>query len=133
MLGAQNLVLGAFIVTLKNKIRIDVRMVNMETGVTLKAEQITGSTKHVISLIRKLSKKMMKGLNISITKQEEKLLNKTQKVDLQAVILFSQGLEFEDQGDVRLAHENYQKAIQIEPDFNIAKEHINKLNQKNSK
>ena len=58
-----------------------------------------------------------KDLNVDITKQEEKLFNKSQKIDLEAIIHFSQALEYEDQGDLKQAYENFREAIQIAPKF----------------
>ncbi len=127
MLGAQHLVFGGFIVTLDDKIRIDVRIVNVESGVTVKADQITGNTKQILSLIEKLSKKIVKDLDVHITNQENKLLSKNQKIDLEAMLHFSQALEYEDSGNLKMAYENYQKAIQIEPDFLQAKKNLDRL------
>lgn len=127
MLGAQHMVFGGFIVTLDNKIRIDIHIVNVESGVTVKADQITGNTKQILSLIGKLGKKIVKDLDAHITKQEDRLLGTKQKIDLDAILHFSQALEYEDSGNMKLAYENYQKALQIEPDFLEAQKNIDKL------
>ena len=127
MLGAQHLVFGGFIVTLDDKIRIDVRIVNVESGVTVKADQVTGNTKQILSLIGKLGKKIVKDLDVHITDQEDQLLGNNQKIDLEAILHFSQALEYEDSGNLKLAYENYQKAIQIEPDFLEAQKNLDRL------
>ncbi len=127
MLGAQHMVFGGFIVTLDNKIRIDVRIVNVESGVTVKAAQITGNTKQILSLIGKLGKKIVKGLDVQITNQEDRLLGTKQKIDLDAILHFSQALEYEDSDNLELASENYQKALQIEPDFLQAQKNLDRL------
>jgi TolB-like protein len=127
MLGAQHMVFGGFIVTLDNKIRIDVRIVNVESGVTVKADQITGNTKQILSLIGKLGKKIVKGLDVQITSQEDRSLDNNQKIDLDAILHFSQALEYEDSGNLELASENYQKALQIEPDFLQAQKNLDRL------
>ncbi|MCJ7812186.1 CsgG/HfaB family protein, partial [bacterium] len=47
MLGAQHLVFGSYMVTPDKKIRIDVRIVKVETGLTIKASQVTGKEKEL--------------------------------------------------------------------------------------
>ncbi len=127
LLGAQYLVFGGYIVTLNKKIRIDVRIVEVETGLVIKAGEVTGKTKQVLSLVQKLSKKILKDLNIKMTKVEERTLDKSQKLDMKAVVLFSKGIEFEDQGQWEKAMESYGKALVIEPNFRQARMRVQKL------
>ena len=121
MLGAEHLLLGGFMVAMKEKIRIDLRIVEVQTGLTIKAEEVTGKAKDILSLIKKLSKKLVKDLNIKMTKNEEKALSKSKKLDMEAVLFFSKGLEAEDNHNLKQASEMYQKALKIEPDFDQAK------------
>jgi len=127
LLGAQHLVFGGYIVTLNKKIRIDVRIVEVETGLVIKAGEVTGKTKQVFSLVQKLSKKILKDLNIKITKVEEQTLDRSQKLDMKAVVLFSKGIEFEDQGQWEKAVESYGKALAIEPNFRQARIRVQEL------
>jgi TolB-like protein len=130
MLGAQHLVFGGYMVTLDEKIRIDVRIIEVETGLTIKAGEVTGKTKQVLSLVKKLSKKILKDLNVRMTKREEKSFNKSQKLDMKAVVLFSKGLEFEDREEWEKAKEYYRKTLQIEPQFQQAKVRLQGLDGK---
>lgn len=130
MLGAQHLVFGGYMVTLDEKIRIDVRIIEVETGLTIKAGEVTGKTKQVLSLVKKLSKKILKDLNVRMTKREEKSFNESQKLDMKAVVLFSKGLEFEDGEEWEKAREYYRKTLQVEPQFQQAKAHLQALDGK---
>ena len=130
MLGAQHLVFGGYTVALDKKIRIDTRIIEVETGLTLKAEEVTGKVDKILSLVKKLSKKILKDLDIKITKDEEKVLAKSDKIDLSALIAFSEGLDFEDQGEVDKAIECYNKALDIEPNFERADDRIRALSKK---
>lgn len=127
MLGVQHLVFGGYMVTLGEKIRIDVRVVEVETGLTIKAGEVTGKTKQVLSLIKRLSKKILKDLHIRMTKKEARSFEKSQKLDMKAVVLFSEGLEFEDRDQWAKAKECYQRALQMEPQFQQARMRIQKL------
>ena len=133
LLGAQHLVFGGYIVAMNEKIRIDVRVVEVETGLVIKAGEVTGKTKHILSLVQKLSKKILKDLNIKMTKAEEQTLEKSQKLDMKAVVLFSKGIEFEDKNQREKAIEFYNKALALEPEFRQAKMRIQKLTEEEKK
>lgn len=130
MLGAQHLVFGGYIVDMNSKMRIDVRIIEVETGLTLKAEQVTGKADKVLDLVKKLSKKVLEDLDVRITKDEEKSLNQSEKVDIQAVMYFSKGLDFEDLEQWGKAVEYYRKALDFEPEFRQAKKRIQYLAEK---
>ena len=130
MLGAQHLVFGGYMVTFGDKIRIDVRIVEVETGLTLKASEVTGKTRQVLSLIKKLSKKILKDLDVRLTKNEERSLDKSDKMDMKAVVYFSKGLDFEDLQEWEKAKACYQQALKMEPKFHQAKMRIQRLTMK---
>ena len=63
----------------------------------------------------------IKNLNIQLTRKEQQLFKEKHNVSIDAILYFSRGLEYEDQGDSKRARKLYIKALQIEPDFNKAK------------
>ena len=127
MLGARYLVFGGFMVTMNKKIRIDVRVVEVETGLTLKAGEETGKVGKVLSLVKKLSRNLLKDIQVKLSKEEERLLKKTDDVKEEALLAFSSGIEYEDKHDYKTAASFYQKAIEIDPDFNQARERLENL------
>jgi len=129
LLGAQHLVFGGFMVTPDSKIRIDVRIVQVETGLTLKANEVTGKTKDVLNLISKLDDKILTNLNVRLAENQKKSEG-TDQVDLKVLMLFSQGVGFEDAGNLEKAAECYQKVLAMEPDFQQAKKRLLQLKQK---
>ena len=128
MLGAQNLVFGSYMVTMDNKIRIDVRIVEVETGLTIKASEVTGKTKNILKLVKKLAQKIIEDLKYPISKDEKKYFKKTKDFSLKTMVLFSNGLKYEDQGDFVKAKIYYLKALEAEPEFRRAKEKLAQLN-----
>ncbi len=120
MLGAQHLVFGSYMVTPDKKIRIDVRIVNVETGLTIKASQVTGKEKELFSLIVKLSKKILEDLDVRMTKAEEDLFDRSESLEMNNAVLFSMALELEDRGLLTDAKICYEKLIEIEPKFRPA-------------
>ena len=130
LLGAHHLVFGGYMVAMDEKIRIDVRIVEVETGLTVKAEEVTGKTSKVLSLLTKLSKKILDDLDIKLTKAEKKALDRSDNFDIKAVMYFSKGLEFEDLGQWDKAEINYQKALEIEPKMQRAEERLQAVSER---
>jgi TolB-like protein len=126
LIGAQHLVFGGYMVMMDDKIRIDVRIVEVETGLTLKAGEVTGKTKDVLSLVQKLGNKILKDLNVRLAEGGET----PGRISIDALKLFSKGVEFEDKGDTARALECYRKALDLEPDFQQAKDRAARLSKK---
>jgi TolB-like protein len=127
MLGVKNLVFGSFMVAPDKKIRLDLRIVEIETGITLKAEEVTGKAKDVLDLVQKLSKKLLKDLNVTMTEAEIKALEDSKSVDFKAVTLYSNGLQLEDKGKIAEAGKCYKEALRISPDFEQAQKRLEAL------
>ncbi len=125
MVGAKHLVFGGYMVMMDDKIRIDVRIVDVETGLTLKAGEATGKTKDVLSLIQKLGVKILKDLDVQLAQNAEN----PGKISIGALKLFSRGIEFEDRGDKARALECYRQALDQEPDFQQAEDRAARLSE----
>jgi TolB-like protein len=66
LLGARALILGGFMI-LDDKMRVDLRIVETETGLTIKAEEVTGDSDNLFDIISELSEKINDGLNIKLS------------------------------------------------------------------
>lgn len=130
MSGAKHLLFGSFMVTPDDKIRMDVRLVEVETGKTVKAEEVTGKTKKILELIDKLGIKFVKNLNVQLSKSEKNMLNRSEDVPMQAIVVYSQGLIHEDNKQDKDAYLAYKKAMQIAPEFKQAERQMNALVQR---
>ena len=130
MLGARNLVFGSFMVMPGEKIRIDIRIVEVETGSVVKAEEQTGKTKQVLTLIKKLGQKLLDNLDVRLTKAESKMLNQSRNLDMKAVMLFSEGLGYEDRNNLQEAYLKYKQALAIEPEFLQVRDAIQRIAEK---
>jgi TolB-like protein len=127
LIGAKYLVFGSFLVSMDNKIRIDLRIIEVETGLTVKAAEVTGKTKEVLTLLGKLSQKVLRDLNVKLTKKEAQYFESSQPLDMEAVVLYSQGVEFEDKGELKKAGKSFKSALDIEPEFEQAKIHLQRI------
>ncbi|MBT4496892.1 MAG: tetratricopeptide repeat protein [Gemmatimonadetes bacterium] len=125
LLGAETLLLGSFATDMAGKkMRIDARIVETETGLTLKAEEITDKVESLFKMVGKLTRKIAKQLDVKLTKGDKKRLGEAGNESFQATMIFSRGLELEDEGEYEEAIEMYEKALEINPDFTRARERI---------
>jgi len=133
LLGAKYLVFGSYMVFDK-KIRVDIRIVEVETGLTIKAEEVTNKTSKMFEIIQELSEKILKDLDIELTKEEKNLL-KASDTSTEVINLFSKGLEFEEAGNMEMAKEYYIKAFKMDKNFKPARKRLKALllRQKNNK
>ena len=124
LLGADILLLGGFNNSFGGEIRIDARLVKVETGEMVKAEEITGSTKKLFKLLKKLSFKMAGNLDLKLTKDEKKALDNLDNEDFEALMCYSKGLEAEDAADYALAAQMYRKALSLNSSYAKAAERL---------
>ncbi|MGE5458364.1 MAG: CsgG/HfaB family protein, partial [Methanococcaceae archaeon] len=58
LLGAQTLLFGSYVNFFGGKMRLDLRIVETETGLTLKAEEVTDDVEELFSMIKSISEKI---------------------------------------------------------------------------
>jgi TolB-like protein len=128
MAGAQVLLLGSYNYAFNGEIRIDARLVKVETGETIKAEEVTGKREKLFQLMNKLSFKIADDLAVKLSKDEKKAVEKSDNENLDALLAFSQGLAAQDKGDLAAAKKCYEKALSINKDFTRAKSQLEIIN-----
>ena len=105
ILGAQATTFGSFMV-LGKQVRIDARIVKVETSEVLMAASILGQSDNFIQLEQELAAKIAKSLNTTF-----KPIIETSTSDIDAALYFSQGLAAYDKGDVAGAKRMFDKSV----------------------
>ena len=126
LLGAHFLVFGSYIISFNNKIRVDIRIVYVETGVTVKAEEVTDKVSNLFEIIKKLNEKITKDLAVKISDDEKKALM-TSEASLDVISYFSTGLKFEKLNKINEAKKIYEKILEKDADFEPAKKRLREL------
>ncbi|MBW1797953.1 MAG: hypothetical protein JRJ21_06015 [Deltaproteobacteria bacterium] len=111
ILGAQSIAFGSFIV-LGGSVRIDIRIINVETSELIMAESITGSNNAFMQLERDLAKKIANFLNVAF---KPKTAATSSNID--TALYFSRGVEVIDRGDKTEAKRLFQKCIALDPSY----------------
>ncbi|MEP7380529.1 MAG: CsgG/HfaB family protein [Gemmatimonadota bacterium] len=100
--GAQFIVTGAF-VAVQPQIRIDTRVIRVETGAIVKTAKVTGKEDDFFELQQRLARQLVKDLDVALTPEGEAKLDARQRAnrvdDLDAVVGMSNAISLSDAGD----------------------------------
>ncbi len=111
ILGAQSIAFGSFMV-LGTQVRMDVRVIKVETSELIVSESITGSSDDFMALETQLAEKIAKSLRVAFIPATMGSAS-----DMNAALVFSQGLDALDRGDRDEADRLFAKTIELDPAF----------------
>lgn len=112
LLGARSIAFGSFVV-LGEEVRIDARLVNVETSETMLAESISGTSDQFLQLEKKLAGRIAGAFQERLAATQPSASANT----MNAALAFSKGLEALDRGDRQEAESYFQKTIELDPGF----------------
>ena len=124
LMGAHAMVLGSIFIMGKD-MRLGARVVKIETGEILMGESVEGKVKDVFELLEKLSLKVARSLNSTLTETEIGARTDTRSID--AMQAYSQGLKLADDGNYREAHAKFLEALDRDPSYTRAERRANSL------
>jgi len=125
MVGAQYIVVGAF-AALNPQMRIDTRVVRVETGEIVKTAQVSGDEDKFFDLEQKLANKLIDGLGVALSPDgQQRLANqqKANRIDAVSTLLgFSRALALYDRGDFVGAGKQMVPVLQASPNSLLLRE-----------
>ena len=122
LVGARYVILGNFI-DFYGDFRVDVRLVNTETGEIVKTQSDRQQREHLFDIIRNVSTQLMKDANLPALQRgasNEQRMNR--QVPTEALTYYSRALLYQDRGQKEKAVEMFSRAIEIFPDYTEAKD-----------
>ncbi|NIR49930.1 tetratricopeptide repeat protein [candidate division KSB1 bacterium] len=122
LVGARKLVNGAFTDLTDQNVRIDVSLTETTTRRLHNIDEITGQLARLFRMQKKLAFALIDDMGIDLSKEEREAIMKIPTESLLAFLAYSKGLDYEDRGLFNEAHAQYQKALSIDPQFQLAKE-----------
>jgi TolB-like protein len=118
LLGSQYIVVGSF-AALQPKMKIDTRVVSVETGAIVKTAQVTGDEDKFFDLQQKLAHDLVDGLGVALSPEEKAALEQRQRqnrVDaVSSLVAFSGALVKYDRSDYSGAMEAMVPALRMSP------------------
>ena len=115
LIGAEYIVVGSF-AAVQPSMRIDTRVIRVETGEIVKTARVTGKEDKFFDLQQKLAKELIDGLEVALSPEEREKLRLRQEAnrvdELQTVALYSNALQAYDGGDYATAVERMVPVMQ---------------------
>jgi TolB-like protein len=127
LLGVQYILTGAFF-DIMGSMRMDARIIDVETGKIIKSEGIDGPTNTFFDLEKKLVVKIAGGLSVDLVDTNTNSSTEKQtSLSYETSLLYSDGLNQLDKGEKAKAIETFKKVLQKNSDFVPAQQALNKL------
>jgi len=127
VVGAQHVLLGGFVYLPNKKLRLDARLVQVETGLTIRAGEETGKEGELFAMVKKLNKKLLRELAVRVSAAELARLEEARNVSFAAVLLYSEGITLEDRKDFKAARKKYEAALAVANNFTLAQQRLHEL------
>lgn len=127
-LGAQNILTGSFYI-MDNIIRMDARLIDVQTGGVIFAEQVSGNKNNFFGLHQQLANLLAKKLNIPYSPDLSGLYKVSEEVTLTEVVNYSNALELQDEGMNGEAKQLLEKTIKTNPKFHFAKYKLDEIKE----
>lgn len=129
LVGARYMVMGTF-VDFYGDFRVDVRLINTETGEVVKTESERMQRDHMFDIIRSIATRLMKDANLPALQRggaggaSDQRMGR--QVPTEALTYYSRALLYSDHGQKDKAVEMFNRALVIFPGFTEAEEGLQK-------
>jgi TolB-like protein len=124
LVGAQYVVTGA-ITALDPRMRLDTRVIRVESGEIVKTAQVTGDQKKFFELQQKLSRELIKGLDVVLSPEDSARLEAAQQAeridDLKITLQYSQALDLFDRKQYVDAATTMAQVVHSAPESTLAR------------
>lgn len=122
-LAAQSLLTGSFVIS-GDEVRVDIRLISVESGEIRLADQVTGNKTEFFRLQQALAAKVLAGLQVHPTEQERHALTEPHTKDFEAFRLYSEALLAQRRGQQKEAEASLRQAVTRDPNFRLAKNEL---------
>jgi TolB-like protein len=126
LVGARYTVLGTFI-DFYGDFRVDVRLVNTETGEIIKTESERMQRDHLFEIIRNVAARLMKDANLPALQRASNDQRMNRQVPTEALTYYSRALLYQDRGQKEKAVEMFNRALSIFPEYAEAQEGLQRV------
>lgn len=121
LVGARYVVKGTF-VDFYGDFRLDLHLVNGETGEIVKTVSERMRRDHLFDVIKNAAQRLMRETNLPPLSQGAQQQRMGRQIPTEALTFYSKALLYQDRGDRQRAAEMFQKAIDVFPDYAEARD-----------
>jgi TolB-like protein len=126
VLGVEFLLLGSYF-ELMGQLRVDARLVRVETGEIVRSEGVTGASQDLFALERQLALKILQGLGAHLDEGERDRLKQGGSADLPHLLAYARALDLYDRGDRRAAVSALEEVVRLAPAFPQAERSLSRM------
>ena len=127
LVGARYMVMGTF-VDFYGDFRVDVRLINTETGEVVKTESERMQRDHLFDIIRNVSARLMKDANLpALQRGASNEQRMSRQIPTEALTYYSRALLYQDRGQKEKAVEMFNRALSIFPEYAEAQEGLQRV------
>jgi TolB-like protein len=123
-IGAQYAITGAF-VSIEPTIRIDVRLIRVDSAAVVKAASVTGHKDDFFKLQEQLAARLIEDMSEIVSVADAQKIGDSARANrvgkLNSVLDYGKGLDARDRGDLDAASKHLQKVVTSEPKFALGK------------
>lgn len=131
VLGADYMVLGSLFSIQLPAISVSLRVVDVESGAVVAAEEVTGSIgeggEEFFVLVDELSYLILDGLQVRLASRDRIEFSQIEVRQLETVQVFGQALQALDRDEADAAQDYLTRAVALEPGFTLAEETLDRL------
>jgi len=117
LVGAQTLLMGGFMKLDNKNFKIFGRLVSVETGEIIRAEEVSGKPSDIFKLQKELVFKILDDMSVEVDDNTRQEIRKGTDAKYEALYHYSLGLALQDKDDYKGAYAQYKKAIKLAPGF----------------
>ncbi|MEQ9502414.1 MAG: CsgG/HfaB family protein [Deltaproteobacteria bacterium] len=136
LLGARYMVLGGYF-DMMGMLRIDARVVEVETGKIIKSVGTNGAPDTFMDLEQKLVGELATVLDTQLEvkaapkrrKKKKKTTKRPKKLPMKTALTYAKALDAKDRGDKKVAKAELKKVVAAQPDFSLAQVDLTQLMQ----
>ncbi|MEQ8977927.1 MAG: CsgG/HfaB family protein [Deltaproteobacteria bacterium] len=135
LLGARYMVLGGYF-DVMGMLRIDARVVEVETGKIIKSVGTNGAPDTVMDLEQKLVGELATVLDTQLEvkaapkrRKKKKTTKRPKKLPMKTALTYAKALDAKDRGDKKTAKAELKKVVAAQPDFSLAQVDLTQLMQ----
>ncbi len=127
LLGASYVVVGNVALE-PERARIDIRLLNVESGAVEKADRRQGERDEFLTLVEEIADSFMDGLDLPARVAEAEV-----EIPVAASLAFSRGLDYERRGELDRAARMFRRALEIHPDHQAAAAALERVRSKGAR
>jgi TolB-like protein len=126
LVGARYMVMGSF-TDLFGRLRMDARIVDVETGEILRSERVDDRREEIYELLVDLAAALTEGLDLPPLPAEQREARRAREIPAEAVTLYSRAQVYQDAGRTEQAITLYRRIADEFPDMVEAREALEQL------